>query len=241
MKSTKKHRRRKNNKFLTILFIISIIINVGLILLNNKITETNTELVNTKDMNEAQIKALTTTVNELDSQIQELSGINRSYVDELNELRTRSELYDKYQYAIMTRENVRTELKYYEIKMGEQLMMEKGYDPHLLFGSIMVESSGNPQAVNESSGATGYGQFLDSTAEFVWNDLLGYDNYHSEIRKDGSSNILMMVEYYDYLYSTKGNTFEVIKQYSGNATDEGAQQYLSKINDYTRQVGVVIH
>lgn len=233
--------KRKINILLKILFIISLIINTRLILLNNEIIKTNEGLENSINEKDIQIKSLGDTIDNLDSQLKDISNVNKSYVDELNELRSRSELYDKYEYAIMTEHDLRTDLKYHEIKLGEELMVEKGYNPHLLFGTIMVESSANPNAVNESSDATGYGQFLDSTAEFVWNDLLGYGGYYSDIRKDGSSNIIMMAEYYDYLYSTKNNTFEVIKQYSGNITDEGAYIYLSKINDYTRQVGVVIY
>lgn len=231
----------KNNIILKVLFTISLLINAILFLSNNEMTKINEELVNNNNEKDIQIKNLGTIIDDLDSQLEEIAGINKSYVDELNELRTRSELYDKYEYAIMTEHGIRTELKYQEVKLGEDLMVEKGYNPHLLFGTIMVESSANPEAVNETSDATGYGQFLDSTAEFVWNDLLGYDGYYSEIRKDGPSNILMMAEYYDYLYSTKGSTFEVIKQYSGNITNEGAYRYLSKINDYTQQVGVVIY
>lgn len=239
---------RKSNIILKILFTLSLIINVGLILLNNQIVKTNEELVivnedlvSINEEKEIQIQNLGSIIDNLDSQLENISGVNKSYVDELNELRSRSELYDKYEYAIMTEQGIRTELKYEEVKLGDKLMAEKGYNPHLLFGTIMVESSANPEAVNEISDATGYGQFLDSTAEFVWNDLLGYGGYYSEIRKDGPSNILMMAEYYDYLYSTKGSTFEVIKQYSGNITNEGAYRYLSKINDYTQQVGVVIY
>ena len=163
------------------------------------------------------------------------------YELELNKFRERSELYDKYSYAIINECNERTDLTYSEITYGEQLMSERDLNPHLLFASIMLESGGNPNAVNDIYGATGYGQFIDSTAEFVWNNLLGYEGYYSDIRKDGPSNILMMAEYYDYLYSIKDNTFEVIKHYSGNITDEGTYKYLAKLNDYTQQVGVVIN
>lgn len=187
------------------------------------------------------VVALQTTMMELDNEIKELSSTNKSYVDELTELRSRSELYDKYNYAIINECGDRTELTYAEIKLGEELMKEKGYNPHLMFGTIMVESGGNPTAVNHSSGSVGYGQFLNSTAEFVWVDIMGNSNYYPEIRKDGVSNIKMMANYYDYLYSTKKNTFGVIKEYSGNSTDAGARQYLSKINNYTRKVGVVIN
>lgn len=186
------------------------------------------------------VKDLNEIIENQDEQIINLSNVNKSMVDELNQLRTRSELYNKYEYAIINEIGDRTELTYEEIELGETLMLAKGYDPHLMMGSIMVESHGNPNAVNASSGATGYGQFLNSTAKWVWEDLLGRTGYYSDIRKDGESNITMMAEYYDYLYKAVGNTFSVVKCYSGNSTDSGAASYLKKINKHTSRVGVVV-
>lgn len=175
-------------------------------------------------------------VEETDMQLRRVKSVNESYVDELNTLRNRAELYDKYEYAIIYG-GKRTELTYEEIQLGEELMVTKGYDPDLMFGSIMVESNANPNAVNKSSGATGYGQFLDSTAKWVWTSMLGNNTYHSDIRKDGKANILMMATYYDYLYSVKGNTFEVVKCYSGNSTDEGTRRYIARVNKFISKVG----
>lgn len=182
------------------------------------------------------IDDLSTVVQETDSQLRHISNVNKSYVDELNTLRNRAELYDKYEYAIIYA-GQRTALTYEEITLGEQLMLDKGYDPDLMFGSIMVESNANPNAVNKDSGATGYGQFLDSTAKWVWTDMLGNSTYYSDIRKDGKANILMMATYYDYLYSVTGSTFEVVKCYSGNSTDEGTRRYIARVNKFINQVG----
>lgn len=179
-------------------------------------------------------------INEMDDQIVQISNINKGYVDELNMLRNRSELYDKYEYAILYK-GERTDLTYAEIELGEQLMIEKGLDPNLMFGTIMVESKGKTDIVNKTSGATGYGQFLNSTARWVWTDLMGNKNYHSDLRKDGTANIQMMAEYYDYLYSKNKSTFKVVKSYSGNDTNEGTSQYLAEVNKYTRQVGVTFN
>lgn len=179
---------------------------------------------------------LNNTLQETDKQLRHVASVNESYVDELNTLRNRAELYDKYEYAIIYGGN-RTELTYEEIQLGEELMLSKGYDPHLMFGSIMVESNANPNAVNKSSGATGYGQFLDSTARWVWTSLMGNDSYYSDIRKDGKVNILMMATYYDYLYSVTDSTFKVVKCYSGNSTDEGTRRYIARVNKFIGQVG----
>jgi hypothetical protein len=180
-------------------------------------------------------------IDEIDDQIEEIESINKSYVDELNMLRTRAELFDKYEYAIAYGSSGRTELTYEEIKYGEDLMLAKGLNPHLMFGTIMVESAGKPDAVNNESGATGYGQFLDSTAKWVWTKLLGHSTYNSNIRKDGMKNIQMMAEYYDFLYAEHGSTFKVVKQYSGNSTNVGAAKYLAKVNSFTKQVGEVVN
>lgn len=211
--------------------------------LNNTISQLN-ETISERD---SEVQVLKLTVNnlrniviDLDSQLQEVSEVNKSYVDELNTFRQREELYDKYEYAIMAG-NKRTDLTYEEVQYGEDLMISKGLDPHLMFGSIMVESTGRVAAVNKSSGAQGYGQFLDKTAEWIWTDMLGNKTYNSNIRKDGKSNILMMATYYDYLYPiSKWSTFNVVKCYSGNSTDEGTASYIRKINDYTSTVGVTI-
>ena len=252
-------KQKKNNimnkvTFLLVGIIMVLLIYIGNLMYENdkiskeletanntikSMTETISMMDNRINNQDNNITSLTTTIEDLDKQLKEVSNINKSYVDELTELRSRAELYDKYSYAIMDEGN-RTELTYAEIKLGEELMLSNGYDPNLMFGTIMVESRANPNAVNPSSQATGYGQFLNSTAEFVWTKLMGNSNYSREIMKDGESNIKMMAEYYDYLYNTKGSTYEVIKQYSGNSTDEGALNYLSKINSFTKKVGVII-
>lgn len=186
-------------------------------------------IINEKD---ASIEILTNTIRSMDEEILDVKEVNESYVDELNELRSRKELYDKYQYAIFDEDGKRTELTYEEIKLGEEIMLDNNLDPDIMFGTIMVESNGNPKAVNTDTNATGYGQFLDSTAEWVWTELLGHDNYASNVRKDGKANIQMMGAYYGYLYGQKGNTFDVMKAYSGNSTNSGATKYIDRVNHH---------
>ena len=215
--------------------------------LNNELSTKDaeyTKIINEKDteielLNGA-IKDLKMVVNDLDVQLTEVAKVNQSYVDELNTFREREELYNKYEYAVVYG-GERTELTYEEIKLGEQLMTEINQSPHLMFGTVMVESNGIPDAVNPRSGATGHGQFLDSTARFIWENVLGYTGYYPDLRKDGEANIKMMAGYYKYLYNTQGTTFKVIKQYSGNRTDGGTQKYIDKINSFTSQVGVYIN
>lgn len=215
--------------------------------LNNELEKKEqhyTEVINEKDtriqaLND-NVEDLAVTIQDLDLQLTSVSEVNQSYVDELNMFREREELYNKYEYAIIDAGR-RTKLTYEEIKLGEDLMVENGRNPHLMFGSIMVESNANPDVVNSQSGATGYGQFLNSTAEYVWEDIMGNSGYYPDLRKDGEANIKMMASYYEHLYGLKGSTFNVIKHYSGNSTNEGTQRYIDRINRYTSKVGVYIN
>ena len=97
------------------------------------------------------INSLRNVIIELNDQVDEVSQVNRSYVDELNMFRSREELYDKYEYAIICA-GERTDLTYEEVQYAEELMLAEGLKPHLLIGSIMVESTANPVAVNKQSG-----------------------------------------------------------------------------------------
>ena len=188
------------------------------------------------------VGALNATIEDLNAQLTKLSEINKSYVDELTIFREREELYDKYSYAIINDLGKRTDLTYEEIKLGETLMLEIGQNPHLMFGSIMVESGADRDAVNKSSGATGYGQFLESTGKWVYENLMGLDNYDPEIRKDGPTNIKMMARLYKWLYyKYDGDTLKVVKHYSGNSTTSGAKKYLERINQFTNKVGVTVN
>lgn len=188
------------------------------------------------------VETLNATIDDLNLQLEEMAEINKSYVDELAIFRERKELYDKYSYAIINDLGKRTDLTYEEIKLGETLMLEIGRDPHLMFGTIMVESGGDRDAVNKDSGATGYGQFLKSTGKWVYENLMGLKNYDPEIRKDGPTNIKMMARLYKWLYYTyDGDTLKVVKHYSGNSTNKGARSYLERINRFTNKVGVTVN
>lgn len=233
---------------LSLLFIGSIFILINIMIgsenlqiRHESLMKTSESYINSFAEKDSTIEILRLIVEEQDLQIQSLANINKEYVDELNYFRERQELYDKYSYAIIDECGNRTELTYSQIKLAEELMLEKGYDPDLLLGTIMVESRGNPDCVNISSGATGLGQFMNSTAEYVWCKLMGNDYYDPGIMKDPESNIRMMASYYDYLYKTEGDTFSVIKRYSGNATDWGTLQYINCINSFTSKVGEIVY
>ena len=188
------------------------------------------------------INDLAATIQGQDDYIVELSDTNKSYVDELNELRSRAELYDRYEY-VLTNSYGRTDLTYKEVQLGQDLMEAKGYDPELLFGTIYNESKGLSSAKNPNSTAAGYGQFLSATGKWIYEDYLqlGDDYDHSVTPYDGETNIKMMVGYYDYLYKeTGGDITSVVASYSGGGR-EYAQAYLNKIERTVNVTGSSVY
>lgn len=185
-------------------------------------------------------------INTLNDEVLILKKDNKSLAkqyDKLNRhykvLASRKELYDKYEYIVMYG-GKRTDVTYKQIKIGEQLMMENGYDPNILFSIIMVESRGNASAKNVASSATGYGQFLTSTGRFVYEDLMknGKGTYNHSMAKNGDLNIKMTAHYLDYLLSYHDNNlFNSIKNYSGRDTS-GTNRYISWMNRFSETKGV---
>lgn len=235
---------------------ISIMIIIGLLLIGiaqefkiNNLESYNMILGNTNqsltsDINklEKQNKDLVEVTKDITDELDNAKSLNEKHVDTINKYRKREELHDKYEYVIYNKEGIRTDLTYDQIQTGEELMLAKGLDPDLLFGSIMVESDGKENAKSSISTASGYGQFLNTTGKFVYEDLLGNDKGiydHTITPFDGDINIKMMVAYYDYLYKQTGNTFSVIRCYSGGSSSF-ANYYLSKINSYTKTTGSIV-
>lgn len=169
----------------------------------------------------------------LDKDNETLKEDNLQLQDELNSYKEKQELYDKYDYAIYRDNGTRTDITYDNLKSLEELTKEKGMTEEsnqLILSIAMTESKGVETAENPVSTATGYGQFLSSTGRFVYTELMGNDSYvHSEIAKNGETNLQMMAYYIDYL-DTKynGNMVAIIDEYRG-IHDES---YMGKINKY---------
>lgn len=172
--------------------------------------------------------------NELQSQYTQLEQTHNQTLLEYDELVAENEkaeeLYTDYSYMYYDTNGDRNDVTPEQVQYAVDLMTEKGLDPGLLLGSIMVESEGHADDVNSSSGATGYGQFLASTGRYIYEDVLQLGEYdHSTTPKDGTTNILMMATYYEILYKQYGgDTMSVIKQYCGGS-DSFAQQYYQKV------------
>lgn len=177
------------------------------------------------------IDELITISDELDQENQSLAKTNDSYYEELTELRSRAELYDKYNYAIVDQSGNRTDITYDQLRTLEDLVKDSSINDEDLFLSwIMTESGGKENATNTTSTAKGYGQFLNGTSKFVYTSLLGNDWWNSNVALDGESNMQMMVAYVDYLYDQSGgDLYQVIRSYRGK-DDIGS--YVAKMNSY---------
>lgn len=184
-------------------------------------------------------KSLTTQVEDLDKQTKTLKADNKELKAQIAD---REEILSKYSYAT-TWGNHNTDLTYEQLKLGETLMLEKGYDPNLLFGIIMTESRGDANAKSTSSTATGYGQFLKGTGKFVYEDLLGHGKgtYNHSMATNGTLNIQMMVAYLDYLIkNSDGSVTGAIKSYRG-AGGSVLSGYIASINSFIKGNGVSVY
>lgn len=107
------------------------------------------------------------------------------------------------------------------------LCAEKEIPPELLLALIETESDFDPNAVNERSGATGLGQFLPSTAEWIAsiNDL----PYSYDLLKDPYYNVELMTLYLDHLYKREQDWRTVLSLYVGHG-------YRGRYSRYTETV-----
>ena len=133
-------------------------------------------LISVNDELNSKIENLTAGIVELDKENISLVESNNTYYKEFSTLRERAELYEEYEYALMYN-GERTDITYDQLKTGITICEESGVDPHLLFAFIMAESRGVETAKNANSTATGYGQLLNGTAKFVYEDLLKFSSY----------------------------------------------------------------
>lgn len=186
------------------------------------------------------ISDLKATNDELDKELESIAKKNKKLNKVIKEdentiadLADRVNTYEKYDYALYYG-NKRNDLTYEQLKLGEELMKEKGYDPDLLFGIIMVESRGLADAVNPSSNATGYGQFLYGTGKYIYENVLHEDVYnHNTTPKNGTTNIKMMAAYLDLLYNKyNGDIVKTIKEYCGSSNYAKTYSYMNKINTH---------
>ena len=181
----------------------------------------------------SQIKDLMDTVSELDSQNKKLAEENEKMYSDLNKYEKRSELFDKYEYAIYHGKK-RTSFTYSQLELAEEIMEEKGMDANLLLAIAMTESGGNEKSQSTSSTARGFGQFLSGTAKFVYEDLMKAGAYNHDYALNGKTNIKLMANYLKYLQGSRNSVYGIIESYRGipNCTS-----YMNKVDSYLNQGG----
>lgn len=174
------------------------------------------------------ISGMKNTVDALDESNAKLIKNNKSLNKKLKKFESRSELYDKYEYAIYDKQGKRTDLTYNQIKTGEELMKEQGIDPDLLFGIIMTESNGNEKAASSISTARGYGQFLKGSGKYVYENILHLGAYDHSMAYNGDINIKMAAGYLGYFKDKGYSAYAAVKAYRGVEPTA----YIKTINSY---------
>jgi hypothetical protein len=148
--------------------------------------------------------------------------------EELNDLRHRAELYDKYNYAIINSmdENLpedqrRTDITYDQIDMLETLAEENGLSEDavsLVLAIAMNESRGQEKAKNPHSTATGYCGILDFTGKYLYEDIMGNSegSYSHDMCYNGYLNLELCLQYIRYLNNMfGGDVTKVVNSYRG--------------------------
>lgn len=175
---------------------------------------------------------------ELDEQNQSLVASNEEYFEELEEFRSREELYDKYSYA-MYYAGQRNDITFDQLRTLEECIKTSSIpDADLVLSWAMCESHGFANATNPMSGAKGYGQFLDSSSRFVYCDLLGETDWTPAVALDGETNLRMMVALIDYLYRYYNHdAYGMLRNYTGFSSPAALAGYEAKLNGYLQYSG----
>lgn len=174
----------------------------------------------------------------LQNENDKLLSSNKKMNKELKVLRERKELYDKYEYALVS-DGKRTDITYDQIKSLQQLLKDKKVnDTDLFLSWIMTESGGKEKCTSSYSTAKGYGQILDGTSKFVYKKVMKKKNWDNSIAYDGKKNMELMSHYVDYLYSTNNNSLiKTIKRYRGK---ENVSGYVGRMNEYLKGTGKTV-
>lgn len=188
--------------------------------LNAEIDSLSTSVENYQKSNKqfaGSIANLKSIIDELDLSNQQLIKENKKLNKKVKALQKKISVYDKYAYAVFDKGGNRTDLTYEQIKTGEELMLEKGMDPDLLFGIIMTESTGKENASNSTSTARGYGQVLAGTAKTVYEDIQGHGKgtYSHSMAFNGMTNISLVVSYLDWMHDNGWSLNKTIIRYRG--------------------------
>lgn len=230
------------------LFITSTLIIVLLVISNRALVKENKTLLaqNTELSDEISVYLDTSVcfadmALKMDENNAELKGMLEQASKDMEIYRTREDLLNKYEYALYEPNKKRTDLTYEQLQSLQEYCEEKGYTTEmvdLVLAIAMKESTCHEKAMNPDSGASGYGQFLDSTAKFVYTKLQGHDTFTHEDSLDGEKSLKMIADYMAYLFTYHGNSMErAMVSYRG-CYDE---PYMAKIDSYLAKKGLSLN
>ena len=174
-------------------------------------------------------------MSEMDLQNASLIQANEDYYNQLQDLSSRAELYDKYSYALYNQRGERNDITFDQLKTGEDVLLKVGLSPHLLWGFVGSESGGDEDAKNPHSTATGHGQVLTSTGRKVYEDIMGNGkgSFEPSMLLDGDINILITSEYLAYLKQNSSSVYEIVDKYAG----EHNEAYYKKLDKVLQKGG----
>lgn len=254
LKVTNRTLRRKVSTlkaFLALNVIIAVSLLVTLIIVSSSLITTKyknsvleEKLAQTEDINRVladsskekddTIEKITKVAAELDSQNKELVTTLDTQNEELESLREREELYDKFEYALVREDGSRTDITYENIKSLYELAKEYdlGSDAvKVVLAISMNESQGYKDVKSSQSTASGLAGLTAATAKYSYETLLGNgaNTYKKAYVFDGEKNLQMSLAYIAYLKdTTNGSTVSILNGYRG-LYDPG---YINKISEY---------
>lgn len=155
-------------------------------------------------------------------------------------LKEDEELLQKYSFALYTSSGQRNDITPDILRLAEQTCNEQGINCNLWLSLVMTESEGKANAKNRSSTATGLGQLLKGTGEYVYEDLMGNPkgSYNHNMAYDPALNTRMSITLLGYLKRTRGSMYAAIQQYRGKKDISG---YTSVMNTWLSRGGMSVN
>lgn len=177
-----------------------------------------------------QIIDLQDTINDSNATIQQQNNTIKSYANKL-------EIKDNYEYALYTTTGKKTDISIEDIQDLKKEASELGMTQDsvdVVLAIALHESSGDEDAKNPSSTAAGLCGILNSTGEFVWEDVMGNSNYQYSMLFNGNTNLSISLNYLNYLSTVEGNnTEDILTDYRGIYSNE----FLNFVNNYLEEKG----
>ena len=125
----------------------------------------------------------------------------------VEEAKIQNDKYVKYDIIINRAKSYGRDVSYLNYAFLDYVFEEAdnfNVNPYVVLGIVSGESNFYANAKNKSSTATGLGQMLNGTGEYVHYNVLGYkDPYNHNIQKDPKASIRYMLGYFKYLKKYK--------------------------------------